>query len=336
MAGDVGPLYLSRAAVGLGEGISPPAAVDIIAKRVPVNERSRATTFVFGSMHAGTISGLLVAPLLIRVLGWPSVFVAFGAVGVVWCIWFERFFSLNRERLDEDLQAVGAAAGDSSTVGDNGDNGHNGRVPWGAIASSTPMRALTYIHFCNNWAQYSILAWLPTFYKDELGMELHEAAQLALLPALAGIAVSFVAAPLADNLVERGVGVTRVRKLMQSVAFAAPAACMLACVLRGEESPHLVTWLLPLGIGFQAFSLAGLYCNHQDISPKYASILSGATHLVASLPGVFGVPFTGWLLDHTGSWSFSLFVPCLFFYLTGIGVYAKWGSAEQVDFNLKS
>ena len=32
---------------------------------------------------------------------------------------------------------------------------------------------------------------------------------------------------------------TRVRP-MQSVAFAAPAACMLACLLRGEESS--LTW----------------------------------------------------------------------------------------------
>ena len=105
---------------------------------------------------------------------------------------------------------------------------------------------------------------------------------------------------------------------------------MIACTLSSDQD--IVTWLLPVGIGFQAFSLAGLYCNHQDISPKYASILSGVTHLFASLPGVFGVPFTGWLLDNTDSWEVSLFAPCLFFYLTGILVYAKWGSAEEIAF----
>ncbi|QDZ23602.1 MFS general substrate transporter [Chloropicon primus] len=333
LTGDTGALYLSRAAVGLGEGISPPAAVDIIAKRVPVNERSRATTFVFGSMHVGTISGLLIAPALIKMLGWPSVFIVFGAVGVIWCFWFESFFSKNEERLNMEMEAsTGAEVGngnDSSAASTVKEKIKSEQVPWGAIAKSTPIRALTYIHFCNNWAQYSILAWLPTFYKDELGMKLHEAAQLSLLPALAGIAVSFFAAPLADNLVEGGMPVTHVRKIMQGVAFAAPAGCMLAC-MAGDE--HLVTWLLPLGIGFQAFSLAGLYCNHQDISPKYASILSGTTHLFASLPGVFGVPFTGWLLDHTGSWSISLFVPCLFFYISGILVYTKWGSGEEIAF----
>merc|ERR1712157_406616 len=96
LAGDMGGLYLSRAAVGLGEGISPPAAVDVIARTVPVNERSRATTFVFGSMHVGTISGLLFAPVLIKIFGWPSVFIVFGSLGLVWCKWFDDFNSRNK------------------------------------------------------------------------------------------------------------------------------------------------------------------------------------------------------------------------------------------------
>ena len=332
LSGDLGALYLSRAAVGLGEGISPPAAVDVIARNVPVNERSRATTFVFGSMHVGTISGLLIAPALIKVLGWPSVFVVFGLMGVAWCWWFDDFITKNKigtgtidseERIVEQAEEkLEEAAKEEEASG--------GNVPWGKFISSTPIRALAYIHFCNNWAQYSILAWLPTFYKDFLGLELHEAAKLSLLPAAAGILVSFVAAPLADGMVESGMNVTKVRKIVQSVAFAAPALCMLACCF--SEDQQLVRWLLPVGIGFQAFSLAGLYCNHQDISPRYASILSGATHLVASLPGVFGVPFTGWLLDQTDSWTVSLFFPCLFFYTSGIVVYNMYGSAEETEF----
>jgi len=364
LSGDTGALYLSRAAVGLGEGISPPAAVDVIARNVPVTERSRATTFVFGSMHVGTISGLLIAPALIKTLGWPSVFVVFGLLGVGWCWWFDDFISSKRsaaagsgvegaakaleeppamakKELAAEAASNASSASNASTSSDLSEGEGppfssleeekgRGDVPWGAIVKSTPIRALAYIHFCNNWAQYAILAWLPTFYSESLGVELHEAAQLSLLPAFCGILVSLVAAPLADSLVSGGMGVTRVRKIMQSVAFIAPSACMVACT--ASEDPQLATWLLPVGIGFQAFSLAGLYCNHQDLSPKYASVLSGATHLVASLPGVFGVPFTGWLLDHTGSWSVSLFAPCLFFYVSGIAVYAKYGSGDQQNF----
>jgi ACS family sodium-dependent inorganic phosphate cotransporter len=352
LAGDMGGLYLSRAAVGLGEGISPPAAVDVIARTVPVNERSRATTFVFGSMHVGTISGLLLAPVLIKTVGWPSVFIVFGSLGLVWCKWFDDFNSRNKlGNVDQEQKALSAdgkaiegekeaeekkMAVAKTTKDKHKQGGGGGKIPWLQFANNTPIRALAYIHFCNNWAQYTILAWLPTFYKDSLGIELTEAAQLSLLPAAMGIVVSLVAAPLADGLVEKGVAVTWVRKFVQSVAFLGPSACMVACMLDSQDQ-QLVTWLLPVGIGLQAFSLAGLYCNHQDISPRYAAVLSGATHIFGSLPGVFGVPFTGWLLDHTDhSWNLSMFLPCLFFYLSGCVVFLKWGSGEEVAFDLEN
>ncbi len=252
----------------------------MIARNVPVTERSRATTFVFGSMHVGTISGLLIAPALIRALGWPSVFIVFGLLGVGWCWWFDDFISTKRSALTtgtalgpsvspDQPRAPGSSedgAGEAAAFSSLEKEKERGDVPWGAIVQSTPIRALAYIHFCNNWAQYAILAWLPTFYSESLGVELHEAAQLSLLPAFCGILVSLVAAPLADSLVSGGMEVTRVRKIMQSVAFAAPSVCMVACTV--SEDPTLATWLLPVGIGFQAFSLAGLYCNHQDLSPK--------------------------------------------------------------------
>jgi len=199
------------------------------------------------------------------------------------------------------------------------------KTPWGLFLRSKPIRALTFVHFCNNWAVYSILSWLPTFYKESLDVDLQGAAHLALLPPIVAVLVSAFAAPLADELIGWGVPVTKVRKAMQIIAFACPAACMLTCLVSDDQ--NLSTWLLPIGIGLQAFSLAGLYCNHQDLSVRYASILLAMTNIFGSLPGVIGVPFTGWLLDLTDSWTISLFAPCLFFYAAGGFVYLKFGSA---------
>ena len=334
IAGDIGALSVSRAFVGLGEGISPPAAADVIARYVPVNERSRATSLVFGGLNMGTIAGLTIAPSLIESLGWPSVFVLFGVVGGVWCLWFDAVVPQNVRDLEGEKKALAAEqmAEGSSVEHQNSeeeeDDGEEESIPWLQFVQHKPLQALTYIHFCNNWAIYTILSWLPTFYKDSLNVGLQGAAHLALLPPVAGLAVSVVAAPLADGLIERGVNITLVRKLMQSIAFLSPAACMLACIL--SEDKELSTWLLPLGLGLQTFSFAGLYSNHQDISPKYASILLAITNIFGSMPGVVGVPFTGWLLDQTDSWTISLFVPCLFFYVSGAVIFAAYGSGERL------
>lgn len=65
----------------------------------------------------------------------------------------------------------------------------------------------------------------------------------------------------------------QVRKLCQTVAFLGPATCMLTTSL----NPGLPSWaviaVLTAGLSLGSFALSGLYCTHQDISPKYASVL---------------------------------------------------------------
>ena len=323
IAGNIGALSIARAAVGLGEGLSPPAAADVIARLVPINERSRATALVFGGLNLGTVLGLTLAPSLIDTLGWPSVFIIFGLVGVFWCVWFDAVIPQDTDKIEIKEEAV-----ESPGVESPGDK----KIPWGKFVTYKPIQALTYVHFCNNWAVYTILAWLPSFYKDSLDIDLQGASHLALLPPVAAILVSAIAAPLADTLIGNGMNVTKVRKLMQTIAFVSPTICMLLCIQTSDST--LSTWLLALGLGLQTFSLAGLYCNHQDISKEYASVLLSMTNVFGSLSGVLGVPLTGWMLDRTDSWVLSLFVPCLFFYISGAAVYAKFGSAEPMPLGI--
>lgn len=38
---------------------------------------------------------------------------------------------------------------------------------------------------------------------------------------------------------------------------------------------------------------------------------------------------TGYLLEKTDDWEVSMFLPAIFFYITGAAVFAKYGSAEK-------
>eukprot|EP00250_Pteridium_aquilinum_P017262 c23536_g1_i3 orf=732-1064(+) len=76
----------------------------------------------------------------------------------------------------------------------------------------------------------------------------------------------------------------------------------------------------------------GLYCTHQDISPKYASILLGITNTAGAIPGVLGVYLTGVIFDQTHSWTMALFVPCIFFWITGTFVWNIFASSESLSF----
>jgi ACS family sodium-dependent inorganic phosphate cotransporter len=162
LAGTVPGLCASRAAVGLGEAVAPSAATDMAARIVPPAERSRAVSFVFAGLHFGSIAGLIAAPWLISKLGWPSVFFAFGAAGLVWTAWFEGLMrelaradpetaaALTADRLSGGHEAAGDAA--SHEGGSHGGHGGHagpisGRVPWRAFLRSRGVRALMYTHF---------------------------------------------------------------------------------------------------------------------------------------------------------------------------------------------
>lgn len=177
-----------------------------------------------------------------------------------------------------------------------------------------------------------MLAWLPTYFTDTLSLDLMSAAKVSVLPPIAAIAVSAVAGPTADLLISRGMPVGTVRKTAQCAAFLGPAAGLLgACATDdGLATVALVT----LSLGLASFSLAGLYCNHADLSPRYAPVLLGLTNTSGAVPGIMGVAFTGWLFDATGSWALALFLPSVFFFVTGSLAFTLFGSADRQDFSI--
>ena len=89
------PYTSPRAAVGLGEGISlPPRWTSLqSAFRQREVEGDHVRLWLHARRDDLWAAGGATPDQGARGL---SVFVAFGAVGVVWCIWFERFFSPNR------------------------------------------------------------------------------------------------------------------------------------------------------------------------------------------------------------------------------------------------
>lgn len=103
---------------------------------------------------------------------------------------------------------------------------------------------------------------------------------LTLIPYISMTLMTPFVGPIADGLVDRGWAVTSVRKLAQGISFAGPAACMLALAFLTPTTPGtgpagLIVGIMSLAFALGAWARAGLYCNHQDLSPKYAAALLG-------------------------------------------------------------
>ncbi|XP_043720466.1 probable anion transporter 6, chloroplastic isoform X2 [Telopea speciosissima] len=324
VAGFMPGLVLSRILVGIGEGVSPSAATDLIARTIPLEERSRAVAFVFGGLSVGSVLGLLLAPPLIQNFGWESVFYIFGILGLLWCLGFqfvkEGQSSFTGQNISRNFTSIASFPSNWGTKPWNASLKELSvslkDVPWKEFFQSRAVWAMIYVHFCGSWGHYTCLSWLPTYFSEELDLNLTEAAGVSVLPPLASILVSGVAAQFADNLIASGVETTMVRKICQTIAFLSPAVCMTLSSLNLGLPHWEIVVLLTGGLALSSFALSGLYCTHQDISPEYASVLLGITNTVGAVPGIVGVALTGYLLDSTHSWSISLFAPSIFFYLT--------------------
>ena len=73
-----------RVLEGLGEGVTFPAMHAMIAKWIPLTERSKQITFINAGAQFGTIISLPISGLIAAKIDWESVFYFFGALGFIW------------------------------------------------------------------------------------------------------------------------------------------------------------------------------------------------------------------------------------------------------------
>ncbi len=174
-----------------------------------------------------------------------------------------------------------------------------------------------------------LLAWLPSYFKSTFGVTLANAGMLSAAPWLVAFVMANVAGHLADRMLRAGRSATFVRKLMQTIGIGVGGIFLLQ--LPGATSITAALVLMCCVTGSHAFCLAGFGPNCFDIAPRYADVIWGISNTFATLPGIFGVFVTGWLVDRTGSFAAPFFVTAGIS-LLGALVFLVFASGErQID-----
>ncbi|XP_077215074.1 sodium-dependent phosphate transport protein 1, chloroplastic-like isoform X3 [Tasmannia lanceolata] len=292
-------LLVTRAFMGIGEGVAMPAMNNILSKWIPVSERSRALALVYSGMYLGSVTGLAFSPLLIHKFGWPSVFYSFGSLGTVWvALWLNKAHSSPFE--DPELQPEEKKL----IVGNSVSKEPVRTIPWRLILSKAPVWALIVSHFCHNWGTFILLTWMPTYYNQVLKFNLTESGLVCVLPWLTMALSANIGGWIADTLVSKGLSVTMVRKIMQSIGFLGPAFFLTQ--LSHIHSP--------------AMAVLCMACSQ--------GVLLGLSNTAGVLAGVFGTAATGYILQH-GSWD-DVFKVSVGLYLFGTLVWNLFSTGEKI------
>ena len=200
------------------------------------------------------------------------------------------------------------------------------KIPWRALLTKAPVWALIVSHFCHNWGTFILLTWMPTYYAQARGVDIVASGALSVIPWLAMVVASNVGGWLADTAIARGVNVTRVRKVAQTIGFLGPAFFLTQ--LGNAHTTAAAVICMAAAQGLDAFSQAGLYSNHADIAPRYAGVLLGMSNTAGVLAGVLGTAATGYILQ-TGSWD-DVWAVAVGFYLVGTVVWNLFATGERL------
>ena len=158
-----------RAVMGAGEAAAVPSLQAVAAKFVPAKRRSLFWGVLSASLSCGTIASYLVAPPLIAEYGWEFVFVAFGACGVVlaalWAVLGASeppvalaaaapIAATTTVAATTAAAAVPAPALAAPAPAAAAKKPKLSDVPWGEVARSRPVWALTVSHASHNFFMY--------------------------------------------------------------------------------------------------------------------------------------------------------------------------------------
>jgi ACS family sodium-dependent inorganic phosphate cotransporter len=300
-------LVAARIALGLGEAAVFPASINMIGRWVPPLQRSRAVALLASSLYLGTLVALPATGWLVREFSWPVPFYVFGAVGLVWAVaWFRSI--------------------DGGTAIEPEPAAIKPSIPWLHLLRLPPVWAIIVVHVCHNWSLYLLLAWLPSYFKSTFGVSLVNAGILSAAPWLVGFIASNIAGYAADRLLQAGRSATFVRKLIITLSLGGVALSLLQ--LPAASSVGMAVFLMCCAAGALSMCNAGFAPNCFDIAPRHSDVIWGISNTFATLPGIFGVYATGWLVDHTGSFSVPFFVTAGVA-LFGMLVFLLFGSGER-------
>jgi MFS family permease len=176
-------------------------------------------------------------------------------------------------------------------------------------------------YFFLSYGWYFFITWLPTYLRDERGLEIKSnvlmqwlarglegwcspeltpkllAAALAGIPLLFGGFGSLLAGQVSARLVAGGASVVTVRRTFGFVGLAAAAALLMTSFY--IRNPLLAMLAMGLAGFFNDMTLPGSWATCMDIGGKYAGTVSGSMNMMGNFGGMAGPLVVGWVLTLT-------------------------------------
>jgi MFS family permease len=272
-------LVICRFFFGMGEAGCFPNLTKAFTIWLPKDERVRAQGIMWLSARwGGAFTPLLVAWVLAFV-SWRWAFVLFGVIGVVWAVFFYRWFRDNpREHPAVNAGELELLAGSDKNVV------AHGKVPWGVFLSSPTVWLLWVQYGAMSYGWYFYITWMPT-YLNETFPHLSDMQRTLLncIPLFFGGLGSIFCGLISAPLARRMGGTARTRRVMGFLGLGGAAVMLMVSIQ--FKNPLLSV----LSVGMASFcndlAMPGGWGACMDVGGRFAGSLSGSMNMMGNAGG---------------------------------------------------
>lgn len=295
-------MLLIRMIMGLGEGAALPAIHSILAKWVPKKETGKATGFVQAGLPVGIAVTMPLATWIIQTWNWQTVFYSFAFIAPVWCLLWWKFGKdspdLHPKISKEELEYIHADQGLHA-------NSQKGLLSKRDIMSTKSVWFCALSYFCANYLFFLFMTWLPTYFVNGRGLNLHSSALYSMMPYLVAIFTYPFGGYLADAASKK-FGQNIGRKLFPIIGLSI-AGVLLILGSKAASVGAAVT-LISASNGFLTLTMGGFFTMPMVFSQKNAGMITGVFTTLGTIAGILAPSMTGLIIQLSGSYDYALYV----------------------------
>src|SRR5262245_39798478 len=231
-------LLTARFLFGAGEAGAFPNMSRSLSRWFPLHERGTAHGIIFtGSRLGGAVTPLLVGTMITRA-GWRQAFWTFGVLGIVWCVFWWRWFR------DDPAKHPDVNAQELQTIRKGLEHKEQRRFDWGVLLS-TNLVFICLMYFTMGYTLYFNLTWLPTYLRDVRHFTQQQSGYIAGAVLLTGAVMTAFGGWFTDRLVSK-YGL----KLGRSIGvITLPVSGLILLAAARAESPVYAAILLAATLG---------------------------------------------------------------------------------------
>ena len=314
---------VARTLLGLGESANFPACIKTIAEWFPKNERAHATGIFNSGANIGAVVVPLTVPWLAITYGWQSAFLATGALGFVWLVFWLLLYGAprgHRRVSAQELQLIERDPPDRVAA-----------YPWRRLVPKKETWAFGLGKFLTDPIWWFYLFWLPSYFQETFHLSLTQLRGPVFVAYSASSIGSIGGGWLSSIFINRGWTVNAARKTAMLVCALSVIPVFFVPYANKNNMWEVVAVLSLAMAAHQGFS-ANLFTTASDLFPRTAV---GSVVGIGGAMGALGIALmqklAGYVVQWTGSYSI-LFVISASAYLVALALIhlfsPKWAQAE--------